>query len=281
MEDITASIVLYNTNIQEVHSITNTLLKSERFKHLYIIDNSPSPISEYSKSQKVSYIFNGKNLGYGIAHNIAIKKAIKENSKYHIVMNTDIEFSTNVLPSIAQYMDTHTDVGQIMPKVSYKDGNTQYLCKLIPNPFDLFVRRFLPSNLFNASRDKFILKESNYNRIMNIPCLSGCFMFLRIDTLKEIGLFDERYFLYMEDFDLTRRIHNKYKTIFYPHCKIVHHERKGSYKKLKLLFYHAINAIKYFNKWGWIFDKERNPINNSITNNYISQENGYKKMTTR
>lgn len=269
MEDITASIVLYNTNIEEVYSITNTLLKSERFKHLYIIDNSPSPISEYSQSKKVSYIFNGKNLGYGMAHNIALKKAIKENSKYHIVMNTDIEFSTNVLTSIAQYMDTHSDVGQIMPKVSYKDGNTQYLCKLLPTPLDLFLRRFTPNRFLYKKKERFFLKETGYNKIMNIPYLSGCFMFLRIEILKEVGIFDELYFLYLEDTDLTRRIHQRYKTLYYPYCQIIHYEGKSSYKRIKPLLHHIINIIKYFNKWGWILDKERNQVNKRVVQDYL------------
>lgn len=273
MEDITTSIVLYNTRIEEIHNISQTLLATKRIKHLYIIDNSPRPLTSSFNSNKISYIYNKENLGYGVAHNIALKKSIKEGAKYHVVMNTDILFSTNVLPLIAQYMDNHCDVGQIMPKVTNRDGQIQYLCKLLPNPLDLFIRRFLPSRLLNNRRNKFTLKESGYNTIMNTPCLSGCFMFLRIETLKEIGLFDDRFFLYMEDFDLTRRIHNKYKTIFYPHCKIVHFEGKGSYKTIKLLFFHIINAIKYFNKWGWVIDKERNKVNKTTVNKYIT----YKK----
>ena len=58
---------------------------------------------------------------------------------------------------------------------------------------------------------------------MNVPYLQGSFMFLRTKALKEVGLFYERFFMYPEDIDITRRMHKKYKTIFYPEVSI-HHE---------------------------------------------------------
>lgn len=106
--------------------------------------------------------------------------------------------------------------------------------------------------------------------MMNVPYLSGCFMFLRVSVLKEVGLFDERYFMYLEDTDLSRRIHKKYKTIYYPFVHIIHEYSKGSYKNIKLLIYHIHSAIKYFNKWGWIFDKERREINTKVLRELIN-----------
>ena len=96
---------------------------------------------------------------------------------------------------------------------------------------------------------------------MNVPYLSGCFMLLRTSTLEDVGLFDERFFLYPEDIDLTRRIHKKYKTLFYPYVSVIHEYGRGSYKSMKLLYFHIVNMCRYFNKWGWFFDKERKEIN--------------------
>lgn len=96
---------------------------------------------------------------------------------------------------------------------------------------------------------------------MEVPYLSGCFMFIRTKVLEKVGLFDERFFMYLEDTDLSRRIHKISKTIYYPYVHIYHEYGKGSYKNLKLLKYHIDSAIKYFNKWGWFFDKERDFIN--------------------
>lgn len=113
--------------------------------------------------------------------------------------------------------------------------------------------------------DRYILKDSGYNKIMNPPCLSGCFMFMRTKTLEENGLyFDERFFMYCEDFDLMRKLHRVGKTIFYPYVTIIHDHARASYKNKKLLFEHIKSACKYFNKYGWIFDKERKIQNMKI-----------------
>jgi hypothetical protein len=149
-----------------------------------------------------------------------------------------------------------------MPKIYYPDGEIQYLCKLLPTPFDLIFRRFLPKKWTQKRTRKFEMRASGYNKIMDVPYLSGCFMFLRIDAIKEAGLFDERFFMYPEDIDLTRRIHRKYRTVFYPPVSITHYHVRSSYANYKFLFIHLVNMIKYFNKWGWIFDKERRKMNN-------------------
>jgi len=96
---------------------------------------------------------------------------------------------------------------------------------------------------------------------MEVPYLSGCFMFMRVEVLKKIGLFDERFFMYLEDTDLSRRIHRVSKTIYYPEVSIYHEYGKGSYKNPRLSLYHIKSAFKYFNKYGWFFDKERVRVN--------------------
>ena len=69
--------------------------------------------------------------------------------------------------------------------------------------------------------------------------------------------FDGRYFMYMEDYDLCRRIGEKFKVVYYPEAEIIHEHGKASYKSRKMMIIHSQSAIKYFNKWGWFFDKER------------------------
>ena len=94
------------------------------------------------------------------------------------------------------------------------------------------------------------MRDTGYNQIMDVPYLSGSFMLLRTSALKEVGLFDERFFMYPEDIDLTRRIGAKYRTIFYPEVSVIHHHEKASYKSVKLLIIHVWNIMKYFWKWG-------------------------------
>lgn len=91
------------------------------------------------------------------------------------------------------YMEANEDVGQIMPKVFYPDGRLQYLCKMVPTPMDLIFKRFLPGRLTRKRLRKFQLQFTGYDKPMNVPYLSGCFMFFRMSALQEIGLFDERF----------------------------------------------------------------------------------------
>jgi GT2 family glycosyltransferase len=203
-------------------------------------------------------------------------------SKYHLVLNPDIFFDAGVLEAIFNYMEGNTDVGQVMPKIIYPTGNVQHLCKLLPAPFDLFARRFFPWLPGAKSRNKkYELLDSGYNKVMNIPYLSGCFMFLRSSILPQIGYFDERIFMYIEDADLTRRIHYKYKTIFLPSVVVTHHYAKGSYKNFKLMLYNIHGAAVYFSKWGWLFDRDRKKINNAVLHAYISGGKQISETTTK
>jgi hypothetical protein len=93
-------------------------------------------------------------------------------------------------------------------------------------------------------------------------------MFIRCNILSEVGLFDERYFMYCEDFDLSRRFNEVARTIYYPKEYIYHAHAKESYKNRKMLLIHIKSAIKYFNKWGWFFDKKRKKTNNLILKKY-------------
>lgn len=263
---ITASVVLYDTP----YSMFRELLDSYRpdtDRKLYIIDNSDVKTCYCSdiESENIRYYFNGKNVGYGAAHNIGIRQAVNDHSEYHLIINPDIKFESSIIDSLKFYADKHGDVVYMLPKVIYPDGRIQYLCKLLPTPFDLIGRRFLPKKLTRRWNDKYILKSSGYDKIMNPPCLSGCFMFLRTSVLEQYDLqFDERFFMYCEDFDLMRRLHRIGKTIFYPEVQIIHKHEQGSYKNWGMFLVHIRSACIYFNKYGWFIDKERRIMNRKI-----------------
>lgn len=263
---LSASIVLYNN--KDVYKTIECILNTPLNIQLYLIDNSPTnqlekDLEEYIKNPNVHYVFNNANIGFGAAHNVALKK-IQYNSNYHLILNPDVVFEPNTIPQLIEYLEKNEEVGLVMPKVIYPEGETQYLCKLLPTPFDLIFRRFLPDNVLKERKENFELRFTNYNKIMEVPYLSGCFMFLRTAVLEKVGFFDERFFMYPEDIDFTRRINKYYKTNFYPFVNITHEHGKGSYKNLKMLYIHMSNMIKYFNKWGWFFDSDRKTTNKRI-----------------
>lgn len=264
---ITASLVTFHTKPSDLLRLMDCVLKSN-ISVFYIIDNSSNDsLREYSKiSDKIKYI-HSQNLGFGHGHNIALKKALELGARYHVIINPDIYWSDNVIEELASFMDKNKDCGQVMPKILFPDGETQLLCKLMPTPMNLIGRRFIPIKSIKQKIDrKYELHSSGYNKIMEVPILSGCFMFVRMDVIGKVGLFDERFFMYSEDVDLCRRIGEISKTVFYPNVAVFHEYEKGSYKNKKLLKYHIRSTIKYFNKWGWIFDRKRADANKKCLN---------------
>lgn len=263
---ITVSIVLYKTPQKDIEEVLSSVVPSELVSRVFVIDNSPDESCRWveNASDKIIYIPH-ENTGYGSSHNVALQKAIDMGSVYHLIVNPDISFDAKILSIISNFFDSNPDVVYVLPKVYYPTGEIQYLCKLLPTPFDLIIRRFFFNKFTKKMDDLYTLKHSGYNKIMNPPCLSGCFMFLRVDTLKEYNIFfDDRYFMYCEDFDLIRRLHRVGKTLYYPEVSIIHNHAQESYKNIRQLLMHIKSAILYFNKWGWFFDKERKEMNKKI-----------------
>ena len=249
---INASIVLYHTPEQQLQTTLDILHASPAVRNVELIDNGL-----------------GLNRGYGAAHNIAIRHTIEDGVRYHLVVNADIRFDPAILEEMVSYMDAHPEVGSMMPRVVYPNGRLQYLCKMLPTPLDVFGRRFLPTRLMQKRNERYELRATGYNQPMNIPYLSGCFMLLRTEALQQVGLFDERFFMYPEDIDLTRRIHRHFQTLYYPYATIIHDHAQASYKSPKLLWIHIVNLCKYFNKWGWWTDKERKIFNQQVADQYL------------
>ena len=264
---INGSIVLYQNEEELLKKAINSFLNTKLEVKLYLIDNSPTDDLKYLSKidDRIEYIFNNANLGFGKAHNIALRKSIENRIKYHLILNPDAYFEKGVLEELSNYMEQNYNVANIIPKTFYPNGKLQYLTKLLPTPLELIVRRFISSDkIIQKINRNYELHDFGYDKILNVPFLSGCFMFLRVEHLKDVGLFDENIFMYMEDTDLNRRLHAKYKTIFYPYVSIIHVHAKESYKRKALLIAHIKSTIYYFNKWGWFFDSFRREKNKEV-----------------
>lgn len=259
---ITASIVLYNTPKFQVETVLKSVFDSKCIEKLYVIDNSPNDWWRcIEKSSPIIRYVHNENTGYGASHNLAMRKAEEEGSTYHIVLNPDLKFDSNVVQTLYEFMEAHKEVGHVMPKIVNQEGEVQYLCKLVPSPSDLIFKRFLPKSFSKNSAYKFQLKFADYDKEMDVPYLSGCFMFFRMEAVQKVKGFDERFFMYPEDIDITRRIHKFYRTVYYPKVFVYHLHAAESYHSKRMLKIHIQNMIKYFNKWGWLFDSERKRFN--------------------
>jgi GT2 family glycosyltransferase len=265
MAKVGVSIVTYRTNINELRACLDSLI-SQEIKQIYVVDNArdDSISALCSSNPKVIYI-PSENVGYGSAHNKAISRSLADaDIHYHLALNPDISFNPDIISEITDYMDAHPNVGTVHPKLIYPDGRLQYSARQLPSPLDVFCRRFLPYKLCAKRNDSYLLKNLDHNKEHNIPFHQGSFMFLRVDALKSVGLFDQRFFMYSEDIDLTRRIRRKYATMYCPQWIVTHIHRAASYHNLRMTLVHSLSIIKYFNKWGWFNDCERNDFNRAI-----------------
>jgi len=263
--DVVGSIVTYKTDLDEVARAIRQFLAVPLKVHLCVIDNSPKPLPlHHLLESRTSYYYPNRNLGYGRAHNLAIR-ASRDRARYNLVMNTDITYSPDVVSRLFRFMNANSTAGLAGPQVHYPDGSLQHVCRMLPTPLNMFLRRFLPRSTWTENADaRYELRWWNHQTVANIPYFQGSFIMLRTALCNALGGFDERFFLYGEDIDLTRRIHQVAQTLYVPDVHITHEYRRYSNRSLLGTWYGIQNNCRYFNKWGWFFDPERRAINRKL-----------------
>lgn len=245
--DITATIVLYHEDLDVLQKTVDSFLKTPFKKRLFLVDNSATDVLKKSFPQEeITYIFTGKNKGFGAAHNLVLNHI---NSNYHLVLNPDVAFEEAVLPVLIRQLEMDKELALISPKVMYPSGEHQFVCRTYPTLFDLINRRFKFSK-------KAILKHEYRTQDLSQPFypdfIHGCFLVFKTSIFKDLNGFDERYFLYMEDVDICKKIDAiGKKKLYYPKVEIEHILKRGSSKNFHLLILHISSAIKYFFKWGF------------------------------
>ena len=251
MIDLSIAIVTYNNEAIILKCIESLITHINNLTYqIYVIDNdsSDNTIEVVKKtSDKIVIIQNNKNVGFGTAHNQVINML---DSRYHLVVNPDIVVINDCISEMTSFMDRQNDIGLLSPMIKYPDGRLQYLCKRNPTFIDLFIRLVFPKS-FIKRHDYFEMKETGYDKEFEIEYATGCFMFFRAEVFKALGGFDEHFFLYLEDADITRRVNEISRTIFYPYNHAIHEWQRGSHKSLKLALIDIQSAIYYFRKWGF------------------------------
>lgn len=259
---ISASVVLFNCEPEIIRNLVSSLIV-QGVQFVYLVDNSQSDnISDYSDLPNTGYYHNPSNPGFGAAHNRAIEMAMLKDEGFHFVVNPDIQLCKNVISTMVNYMIKDSSIGMMMPEILNSNGSVQYLPKLLPSPMSLVKRKLkLPIRGYHKFIEHYELRFVPRDVIYSCPILSGCFSLLNLDAIRNVGSYDDSFFMYFEDFDLSRRINLKYKTIYFPLIQVIHGYNSEANKSLKLLFTFVFSSIKYFNKWGWFMDRGRDKIN--------------------
>jgi GT2 family glycosyltransferase len=250
--DVVGLIVTYRSRLEDVREAAESFLNTPLSVHLTVVDNDSG--QEYFSAlhqalpNEVHIISSGRNGGFGFGNNIGLRHI--PPSRYVLFLNPDVVVHEGTLASLAAYMDSHPDVGVVSPKVLYPDGALQPLNKRDPAVFDLFLRRFAPG-LAPRRMARYTMQDAGYDRPCDVEFMTGCFMLVRREALEKVGGFDERFFLYLEDADLTRRIRAFARAMYVPDVSITHRWQRGSHRSWRLMLVMLHSIWVYFSKWGW------------------------------
>lgn len=262
---VTFSVVVYNSPYEEVERVVKSLLLYKEEKTIYVVDNSPTVSLPFicQLDACIRYKHFPSNIGFGAAHNWALERAHEEGSSYHFIVNPDVYYDQDVAAPMVEYLEAHPMIGEMMPRILSPDGTKQYLPKLMPTPLMLLQRQ--ADRLFHGRcqqwMERFEMRSMRDDRVYEIGHVSGCFAVLRMEAYEKCGGFDKRFFLYFDDTDLSRRVHQHYVTAYYPMAYVYHKYGHAASKSTKHFMLFLVSLIKYFNKWGWLFDKERKRSN--------------------
>ena len=253
MKEYTVSgcIVTYNNKDKIATTIESVLSMTQGVPFtLYVVDNaSTDGTADYIKAQfpSVVVIESGENAGFGAGHNKVIPFL---QSKYHVVINPDILLKDDAITARCAFADAHEDVGLLSPQIRFEDGRIQKLGKRNPTVRYLGTHWFHKGDEENKTMTEYCMLDMPQDQPFPITNATGCFMFFRTAAFLDLGGFDERFFMYLEDCDIARRAAEKYTVLHIPTVDVYHLWERGSKKSKKLLLIHIQSILKYFLKWG-------------------------------
>lgn len=232
MNNLAVITVTYNegTALKRYASSLKAALKGIS-NETWIVDNASNDETRRIIKSLVGFnvIFNKKNQGFGRANNKAIRKT---KSKYVLILNPDTETPKITIKKMLDYMDRHLDVGLLTCRVELFNGELDRACRRgFPTPWRSICRMLYLDRVFPKTRlfGGYNLTYLPEDKINEIDSAVGAFMLIRNQALKDVGIFDETFFMYGEDIDLCYRIKKKgWRIIYNPTARIYHHKGMSS-----------------------------------------------------
>ncbi|MFH1966366.1 MAG: glycosyltransferase family 2 protein [Patescibacteria group bacterium] len=209
---------------------------------------------EFPQVKLISFL---KNVGYAKLVNEGIKIA---QGDYLFIINHDIIILKDAIPKMLDYMEKNSQVGIIGPQLLTFSNQSQISCFRFPTISTIIARRTFLGKLNWGKKkiEQFSMQEEDFSLPKPVDWVQGSAMFVRKEAVEQVGLWDERFFLYLEDTDWCRRFwQNGYQVIYLPTARVSHYygqasKRNGAF--LDILFnkytrLHIISFIKYLWKW--------------------------------
>ncbi|MHB1347907.1 MAG: glycosyltransferase family 2 protein [Candidatus Humimicrobiaceae bacterium] len=205
---------------------------SQNEYEIIIVDNNSTDGSvaliekEYLRLGFIRLFKNDANKGFSHANNLAIKNS---DSRYFLLLNSDTEVYENSIDGLLEFFERlkekKINIGIAGPKIINSDGSVQLSCRRFPSfinaAFYTILAGIKPDNRFSR---RYKLTDADRSRPFEVDWVSGSAMMISAKALKHTGLFDENYFMYVEDVDLCYRMwQRQFKVYYYPLVKILHH----------------------------------------------------------
>lgn len=269
---LSATIVLYHNPPELLHRTVTSLYRAAvkardagllREVHLSLVDNSCNVSYRDALSKeagdfpqdvffRIDYFPAPENRGFGAGQNRGLQGV---ESDMHLVLNPDVELDTGALQAGLAHLHRDPGIALLSPRVFAGDGRQEFLCKRYPTVFVLLLRAFAPAfvrNRFRARLDHYEMVDvCTAECPAEVPLASGCFMLSPTAVLRAIEGFDERYFLYFEDFDLSLRLATQGRLVYDPAMRIVHHGGYAARKGMRHIQYFIASGIRFFSTYGW------------------------------
>ncbi len=248
--------VAYHPSGKEVDNLQSCLstLSSEIGYAVVVNDHHQGEPVDRLQAKAEYWLANVDNPGYGRAVN-RLTASLEVSPEYLGVLNTDLSWQQGTFSALLSWLELHPDVALAAPQIVDEVQCIQKLCKRNPTVLGLFSRRFVPSwlkpNWLKRYDRWYVMSDQDYLRPFDVPYLSGCCMLMRSDAFLKAGGFDERYFLYLEDADLTRSLKREGRCVHLPIAEVVHGWGRGNYRNLRLMIVNLASSWHYFQKWGW------------------------------
>ncbi|MDD2757783.1 MAG: glycosyltransferase family 2 protein [Patescibacteria group bacterium] len=211
----------------------------------------------------VKYVDCGGNVGFGRGNNIGFQTT---EARYYFALNSDVVIPDNsrTVERLIRFMDEHPKIGCAGPKLVNPDGTLQYTCFRFDLP-SILIKPFKQINWdkkyswIKKHADKLIMKDFNHHATMPVDWVLGAALIVRAEAVKQVGWFDERYFMYMEDCDWCHEFWARGWPVYYVHDIVIRHgltrnsaKVPGVFRPLfknRLARVHLISWLKYLWKW--------------------------------
>lgn len=254
---ISASIVAYS-NYDEVCSAVRSILRytPEQDFRLYVIDNA-SPdgtgqrlVQTDFSDARVSIFCLPQNLGFGRGHNYVMDRL---ESDVHFILNPDILLTEDTLSGLAEWLLARPEVVMATPQLYFPDGRVQNLPRRKPSPLPLVCRQFAPfkeGSLFERINARYTMEDQDLSQPTEIQFCTGSFMAVRTDIFRKAGGFDPKYFMYVEDADLTQKFLQYGKVYLVPQFTAIHAWHRDTLRDMGKFKMQLVSMLRFFRKWG-------------------------------